>query len=81
MAVKRIKSDFQFYQQSKVFNQIGQAKEDIIVAWERALVSLYGGATEERLDVSRYRRFCDKMSKGTSHVEPRTLPPTSAAAM
>ena len=64
-----------------MFNQIGQAKEDIIVAGERALVSLYGGATEEGLDVLRYRRFCDKISKGTSYVEPRTLPPTSAAAM
>ena len=64
-----------------MFNKIGQAKEDIIVVGERTLVSLYGGATEEGLDVSRYRRFCDKISKGTSHVEPRTLPPTSAAAM
>ena len=81
LAVKRIKSDFQFCQQDKVFNQIGQAKEDIIVAGERALVLLYGGAKEEGLDVLRYRRFCDKISKGTSHVEPRTLPPTSAAAM
>ena len=81
MAVKRIKSDFQFCQQARVFNQIGQAKEDIIMAGERTLVSLYGGATEEGLDVLRYRRFCDTISKGTLHVEPRTLPPTSAAAM
>ena len=44
LAVKRIKSDFQFCQQAKVFNQIGQAKEDIIVAGERALISLYGVA-------------------------------------
>ncbi len=65
MAVKRIKSDFQFCQQAKLFNQIGQAKEDIIVAGERALVSLYGGAKEEGRDVLRYRRFCDKISKGT----------------
>ena len=28
LAVKRINSDFQFCQQAKVFNQIGQAKED-----------------------------------------------------
>ena len=81
LAVKRIKSDFQLCQQAKVFNQIGQAKEDIIVAGERALVSLYGGAKEEGLDILRYRRFCDKISKCTSLVEPRTLPPTSAAAM
>ena len=32
LAVKTIKSDFQFCQQALVFNQIGQAKEDIIVA-------------------------------------------------
>ena len=57
------------------------SKEYIIVIGERALVSLYGGANDEGLDVLRYRRFCDKISKGTSHVEPRTLPPTSAAAM
>ena len=81
LAVKRIKSDFQFCQQAKVFNQIGQAKEDIIVAGERTLVSLYGGAKEEGLDVLRYWGFCDKIYEGTSHVEPRSLPPTSAAAM
>ena len=51
------------------------------MAGERALVSLYGGANEEGLDSLRYRRFCDNISKGSSHVEPRTLPPTSAAAM
>ena len=47
MAVKRIKSDFQFCQQAKMFNRIGQAKEDIIVVGERALVSLSGAAKEE----------------------------------
>ena len=51
------------------------------MAGERTLVSLYGGAKEEWLDDLRYRRFCYKISKGTSHVEPRTLPPTSAAVM
>ena len=81
LAVKKIKSDFQFCQQAKVFTQIGQANEDITVAGVRGLVSLYGGAKEEGLDVLRYRRFCDKIPKGTSHVELRTLPPTSAAAM
>ena len=81
MAVKRIKSDFQFCQQADVIDQMGQAKEDIIVAGERALASLYGGAKEEGLYVLRYRRFCNNISKGTSHVEPRTLPPTPADTM
>ena len=31
-----------------MFNQIEQAKEDIIVAGQRALVSLYGGAKKGR---------------------------------
>ena len=53
-----------------MFNQIGQAKEDIIVAGEIALVSLYGIAKEEGLYVLRYRGFCDNNFKGTSHVEP-----------
>ena len=81
LAVKRIKSDFQLCQQAQVFNQVAQAKYDILVAGERALVSLSGAAKEEGLDVLAYRRFCYKMSKGTSHVESRTLPPTSAAEL
>ena len=46
MAVERIKSDFQFCQQAQVFNQVA-AKYDILVAGERALVSLSGAAKEE----------------------------------
>ena len=64
-----------------MFNQVPQAKGDILVAGERALVSLFRAAKEERLDVLAYRRFCYNISKGTSHVEPGTLPPTSAAAL
>lgn len=45
------------------------AKQDIIEAKERALVSLYGGAREEGLDMLRYRQFSEKFSKSTSHVE------------
>ena len=64
-----------------MFNQVAQAKDDILLAGERALVSLSGAAKEEGLDVLAYMRFCLKISKVTSHVEPRTLPPTSAAAL
>ena len=57
---------------SEIRNNCGRAKSvGIIVRW----------CEKEGLDVLLYRRFCDKISKGTSHVEPRTLPPTSAAAM
>lgn len=81
LAVRKIKSVALFRQQAKVFSQEGHvAKQDIIAAGEKALVSLYGGAKEQGLDTLRYRRFCEKVSKSTSHVEPQTLPPTSAAA-
>ena len=43
---------------------------------QETLVSMYGGAEDEGLDSLRYRRFCDKASKGTAAVEPQSLPPT-----
>ena len=81
LAVKRIKSDFQFSQQAHVFNQVAQENNYTLVAGERTLVSLSGAAKEEALDVMAYRRFCYTISKGTSPVEQRTLPPTSATAL
>ena len=51
----------------------------IIAAGEKALVSLYGAYKDESLDMLKQRRFCEKVSKTTSPVEPQTLPPTSSA--
>ena len=68
-----------FYNQAKVFSQSDQA-EVIIAAGEKALVSMYGGTEDEGLDSLRYRRFCDKVSKGTAAVEPQSLPPTSGSS-
>ena len=50
------------------------------MAGEKALVCLYGGASDEGLNTLRYQNFCEKVAKSTSHVEPQTLPPTAAAA-
>ena len=36
-----------------MFNQLGQTKQDIVVAGEISLVSLYGGAKEEGLAILR----------------------------
>ena len=47
---------------------------------EKALVSLYGGVQGEGLDKLRHKRFYERVSKTTSHVEPQSLPPTSSAA-
>ena len=56
------------------------SKEDVIFAGDKALVLLYGDCYAEGLDSLRYKRFCDKVSKSISPVDPQSLPPTSAAA-
>ena len=76
--LRKLKSDSHFRQQAEVFKN-KTSKEEVFTAGEKALVSLYGGRTNESLDTLRYRRFCEKVSGGTSCVQVQTLPPTSAA--
>ena len=81
LALKKFKSNVLFCQQAEVFKSYWPVvKNDFVVAGEKALVCLYGGASDEGLNTLRYRRFCEKVAKSTSHVEPQTLPPTAAAA-
>ena len=47
---------------------------------ERLLVSLYKGKDTDTLDHLRLLRYHDKMSTGTKQIQPKNLPPTSAAA-
>ena len=80
-ALKKIMKDAQFQEQAEVFNDKDATKSDIIVAGEKSLVCLYNGRSEESLDSLRYSRFCQKITTGTSFVQPECLPPTSAAAV
>ena len=80
-ALKKIKKDAQFQEQAEVFNHKDATKSDIIVAGEKSLVCLYNDQYEESLDLLRYSRFCQKITTGTSFVQPECLPPTSAAAV
>ena len=50
VAVKKIENGPVFYNQAKVLRQPDQAKEVIIAAGEKALVSMYGGTEDEGLD-------------------------------
>ena len=80
-ALKKIKKDAQFQEQAEVFNHKDATKSHIIVAGEKSLVCLYNDRYEESLDSLRYSRFCQKITTGTSFVQPECLPPTSAAAV
>ncbi|KAG1664151.1 hypothetical protein GQR58_019964 [Nymphon striatum] len=54
--------------------------DDVIEAGEKALACPYNGNPGESLNVVRHKRFCQKVASNTSHVQPQSLPPTSAAA-
>ena len=80
-ALKKMMKDAQFREQAEVFNNKDVTKSNITVAEEKSLVCLYNGRSEESLDSLRYSRFCQKITTGTSFVQPECLPPTSAAAV
>ena len=56
-AVNNITIHFHLCQQAVVLYQLGQTKQDSIVAGEISLVPLYGGGKEECLDILRYRHI------------------------
>jgi hypothetical protein len=79
-AVVKVKSDIFFARQAEVFMDSNASTDDVIEAGNNVLVSLYNGEKDENLDHLRLRRFYEKTACSTAAVEPRTLPPTSAAA-
>ena len=65
---------------AEAFNSPSATAEENSTAGEQVLVTIYNGKPGETLDFVRYKRFCEKMARNTSHIQPQTLPPTSAAA-
>ena len=63
-----------------MFSAQSASPQEVIAAGEQVLVSMYNGKPGELLDSLRYKRFCEKVATNTSHVQPQSLPPTSAAA-
>ena len=79
-ALKKFREGGQFCEVAEVFNLSSASKEDIAVAGEEALITLYHGKCEVSLDSLRYKHYCSEVASNTAHVQPHTLPPTSAAA-
>jgi hypothetical protein len=82
MALKKYDKDQSFRDQASIFDHPActATREDIVLAGEKALLSLYNGATEKSLDALRYSRFCQKVATASSCLQPESLPRTSAAA-
>ncbi|XP_073240418.1 uncharacterized protein [Porites lutea] len=78
-ALKKYANSLHFREQAKVFNSPSTV-DDIVVAGENALVSLYGGKPGEKLNGMRYQGYCEKLATNSSQIQPQNLPPTSAAA-
>ena len=66
--------------QHKEVSHARKERDRIVKAGEEMLLILYGGISNENLDILRYHRFASKVAVGNVCVQVHTLPPTSAAA-
>jgi hypothetical protein len=79
-ALNKFITSYDFREQATVFGTPSASTADVVAAGENALVCLYNGKPGEGLNSLRHNRFCEKVATSTSHVQPQSLPPTSAAA-
>ena len=77
--MKKFRECNHFCDLAEAFNLPSATAEDISTAGEQVLVSIYNGKPGKTLDYVRYKHFCEKVARNTSHIQPQTLPPTSAA--
>ena len=75
LPLKKFVSNTHFREHVKVFDSLPVSKEEIVKAGEQVLVCLYNGKPEEGLDGLRFRCYCEKVSTGTSQIQPQSLPP------
>ncbi|KAJ8377274.1 hypothetical protein AAFF_G00261830 [Aldrovandia affinis] len=78
--LKKFTTSSEFHEQATVFDTQSASTAEVVSAGENALLCLYNGKPGEGLDSLRHNRFCEKVATSTSHVQPQSLPPTSAAA-
>ena len=79
-SLKKFRENNHFRSHAEVFNLPSASIEEISAAGEQVLVTMYNGKPGESLDFIRYKSFCEKVATSKSHIQPQTLPPTSAAA-
>ena len=72
--LKRIRVNAALKQAADIF------ATEIASAGEKALVAIYNGKKDDSLNSLRLIRYTEKVAKSFSRVEPKSLPPTSAAA-
>ena len=64
----------------KVFLRTNSVKQMIAETGQKLLVDIYNGNAGDTLDKLRLVKYHEKVSTGSKQVQPKVLPPTSAAA-
>ena len=67
-------------QAAAIFDNPHSTPAQVDQAGEKALVAIYSGKKTDSLNNLRYKKYCEKVSTNISQVDPKVLPPTTAAA-
>ena len=78
--MKKFKLSTALQQAANVFDSPISTHEEIAPAGEKVFMALYNGKANDSLNTLRFSKYCEKVAKNLNKVEPRSLPPTSAAA-
>ena len=76
---KKLKENTQLQQAALVFDNPDSNHDQVREAGEKALVAIYGGRKTDSLNQLRYKKYTEKVAKSLTQVDPKNLPPTSAA--
>ena len=77
--LKKFKANVELQKAAEVFDSTLSTSSQIESAGERVLVVMYGGKNNESLNSLRHRKYCEKLASSLASVDPKGLPPTSAA--
>ena len=77
--IKKFKSNASLLRSAEIFNSVESSHKAIETAGEKVLVAVYNGKDESHNSL-RHKKFIEKLATSTSHIEPKNLPPTAAAA-
>ena len=61
-----------------IFGNDNSTPKEIQITGGNALVCLYGGKSGEKLDVLRYQKYCEKVVRRNTRIQPQSLPQTSS---
>ena len=78
--LKKFKTNFELQKATEAFDTILSTSSQIVSAGESVLVIMYGCKTNESLKTLCWRKYCEKLATSLAHIDPKGLPPTSAAS-